>query len=163
MGLAQIAIIRKLKYGGNPGDVERPNASLSIGQRSNRVDISRAASAGEASYLRGGSGVGSNAGNFTPAAMGRKGYADGGEGVVVGERGPEVITPSSPIDVIPNYALGGQAQNITFNINAVDGQSVQNMLMDQQGTIIGVIRNAANSYGEDFLPEVNVGYDLGGG
>jgi hypothetical protein len=36
------------------------------------------------------------------------------------------------------------------------------MLMDQQGTIVGVIRDAANSYGEDFLPDVNIGYDMGG-
>ena len=164
MGMAQIALIKKQTFQGGSGGVEEPRRStIDLGKRSNRVDVSRAASAGEASYLRGGAGVGSNANNFVGASMGRRGYADGGEGVVVGERGPEVIAPSSPIDVIPNYALGGQAQNITFNINAVDGQSVQNMLMDQQGTIIGVIRNAANSYGEDFLPEVNVGYDLGGG
>ena len=62
-------------------------------------------------------GVGSNANNFTPGgAMGRKGYANGADGIVVGERGPEVISPSSPVDITPNFALGGQAQNINFNI-----------------------------------------------
>ena len=164
MGAAQLAMVAKTQFNGGSSEISQPRQStIELGKRSNRVDVSKAASAGEASYLRGAMGMGSNANNFVGASMGRRGYADGGEGVVVGERGPEVIAPSSPIDVIPNYALGGQAQNITFNINAVDGQSVQNMLMDQQGTIIGVIRNAANSYGEDFLPEVNVGYDLGGG
>ena len=87
--------------------------------------------------------------------MGRKGYADGGEGITVGERGPEVITPAKPIDVIPNYALGGQAQNINFNISAVDGASVQNMLNEQQGNIIAMIRQAANDNGEGFLESVD--------
>jgi PAS domain-containing protein len=163
LGAVQIALISKMKYAG--GSTETPaasNTALTIGNRSNRVDISREAGAGEASYLRGGQGVGSNANNFTGMSMGKRGYANGGEGIVVGERGPEVIAPSEPVDIIPNFALGGQGQNITFNINAVDGQSVQNMLMDQQGTIVGVIRDAANSYGEDFLPDVNIGYDMGG-
>jgi hypothetical protein len=162
MGMAQVAIIKKQQFQGSSGEVSAPNTALQLGKRSNRVDISKEAGAGEASYLRGGQGVGSNANNFTGMSMGKKGYANGGEGIVVGERGPEVIAPSEPVDIIPNFALGGQGQNITFNINAVDGQSVQNMLMDQQGTIVGVIRDAANSYGEDFLPDVNIGYDMGG-
>ena len=78
-----------------------------------------------------------------------------GQPVVVGERGPEVITPSAPIDVTPNYALGGQGQNINFNISAVDGASVQNMLNEQQGNIIQMIRNAANDNGEAFLENVD--------
>ena len=163
MTAMQIQAIKKQQFNGGGGDTpSAPSTALSIGKRSNKVDVSREQNAGEASYLRGGRGIGSNAGNFTSAAMGRKGYANGGEGVIVGERGPEVIAPASPVDIIPNFALGGSGQNITFNINAVDGQSVQNMLMDQQGTIVGVIRNAANSYGEDFLPDVNIGYDMGG-
>jgi len=163
MTAMQIQAIKKQQFNGGGGDTpSAPNTALNIGKRSNRVDISREAGAGEASYLRGGQGIGSNANNFTGMSMGKRGYANGGEGIVVGERGPEVIAPSEPVDIIPNFALGGQGQNITFNINAVDGQSVQNMLMDQQGTIVGVIRNAANSYGEDFLPDVNIGYDMGG-
>ena len=90
--------------------------------------------------------------------MGRKGYASGGDGVVVGERGPEVINTQG--DIIPNYELGGNKNmNITFNVNAVDGQSVEALLNNNQGAVVGAIRNAANSYGQDFLPEVNVGYD----
>ena len=162
MGMAQIGIIKKQQFQGSTGDVAAPNTTLSLGARSNRVDVSREAGAGEASYLRGAKGIGSNANDFTGMSMGKRGYANGGEGIIVGERGPEVIAPAEPIDIIPNFALGGSGQNITFNINAVDGQSVQNMLMDQQGTIVGVIRDAANSYGEDFLPDVNIGYDMGG-
>ena len=46
--------------------------------------------------------------------MGRKGYANGADGITVGERGPEVITPSAPIDITPNYALGGKHKTLTL-------------------------------------------------
>ena len=72
-------------------------------------------------------------------------------------------TPSQPIDITPNYALGGQAQNINFNISAVDGASVQNMLNEQQGNIIAMIRQAANDNGEGFLESVDSDVYGGGG
>jgi hypothetical protein len=162
MGAAQLAAISKSQFQGGSGAVEQPRAStITIGgKRSNRVDVSRQASAGETAYLRGGMGIGSNANNFTPgAAMGRKGYANGSDGVTVGERGPEVISPSSPIDIIPNYALGkNNSMNLTFNVSALDGASVQEVLTNNQGAVVAAIRDAANSYGQDFLPDVNVGY-----
>ena len=86
--------------------------------------------------------------------MGRKGYAAGG--MLVGERGPEVVTKE---EIIPNYALGGdKSMNLTFNVSALDGASVQEVLTNNQGAVVGAIRDAANSYGQDFLPDVNVGY-----
>ena len=155
-GMAQVAIIRKQQFSGGGGGGEAPSTALSIGGRSNAVDVGQRASGGELSYLRGNRGVGTNANNFTPGgAMGRKGYANGGDSIVVGERGPEVISPAQPIDITPNYALGGQAQNINFNISAVDGASVQNMLNEQQGNIISMIRQAANDNGEAFLESVD--------
>ena len=87
--------------------------------------------------------------------MGRKGYANGGEGVVVGERGPEVITPTAPIDITPNFALGGGSSNVNFTINAVDAAGVEDVLMNQRGNIIRMIREAANENGEDFLTQVD--------
>jgi hypothetical protein len=73
--------------------------------------------------------------------------------MLVGERGPEVVTKE---EIIPNYALGGGgATSVTFNVNAIDGQSVQNMLFDQQGNIIQMIRDAANDNGETFLETVD--------
>lgn len=159
MGMAQIAIIRKQQFqGGGGGEVPKPSSINVGGQRSNKVDVSRQASSGETAFLRGGMGIGSNANNFTPgAAMGRKGYANGDEGVVVGERGPEVINTRG--DIIPNYELGGSKNmNLTFNVNALDGASVQEVLTNNQGAVVGAIRDAANSYGQDFLPDVNVGY-----
>ena len=157
MGAAQLAMIAKTSYQGGGSSVESPKTALTLGGgRSNAVDVSQRASMGEQSYLRGERGVGTTANNFTPGgAMGRKGYANGGDGITVGERGPEVITPSQPIDITPNYALGGQAQNINFNISAVDGASVQNMLNEQQGNIIAMIRQAANDNGEGFLETVD--------
>ena len=78
------------------------------------------------------------------------------EGIVVGERGPEIVTPN---EVIPNYELGGSKNmNLTFNVSALDGASVQEVLTNNQGAVVGAIRDAANSYGQDFLPDVNVGY-----
>ena len=153
MGAAQLAIIKKTQFNG--GSSEGPavqNTALSIGGRGNQVDVSQGASAGETAYLRGAKGSGTSANNFTPGgAMGRKGYADGG--MLVGERGPEVVTKE---EIIPNYALGkGGTTNVNFTISAVDGQSVQNMLNDQQGNIIQMIRDAANDNGEGFLESVD--------
>jgi hypothetical protein len=152
-----LALIKKMQFtGGGESEGVASNTALNIGgQRNNRVDVAKGASAGETSYLRGDSGVGSNANSFTPGgAMGRKGYADGG--MLVGERGPEVVTKE---EIIPNYALGGnKSMNLTFNVSALDGASVQEVLTNNQGAVVGAIRDAANSYGQDFLPDVNVGY-----
>jgi len=160
MGMAQVAMIKKQQFQGGSSEVSAPQTAINIGgQRSNKVDVSQAASAGETAYLRGGMGIGSNANNFIGAAMGRKGYANGSDGVTVGERGPEVISPSSPIDITPNYALGkNNSMNLTFNVSALDGASVQEVLTNNQGAVVAAIRDAANSYGQDFLPDVNVGY-----
>jgi hypothetical protein len=158
MGMMQVALIQKQQFqGGGGGDQPAvQNTALSIGGRSNAVDVSQRASTGELSYLRGDRGVGTTANNFTPgAAMGRKGYADGGDGITVGERGPEVISPAGAIDITPNYALGSGTTNVNFNISAVDGASVQNMLNEQQGNIIAMIRQAANDNGEGFLETVD--------
>ena len=152
MGAASLALVASTQYNSTSaaGAVAEPT-NLSIGGRGNEVDVAKRAGAGETAYLRGGRGSGSSANNFVPGgANGRKGYADGG--VLVGERGPEVVKA----EVIPNYALGGgNGANVTFNVNAVDGQSVQNMLNDQQGNIIDMIRQAANDNGEGFLESVD--------
>lgn len=157
LGMQQVALIKKTTFqgGGESGAANSPSSISIGGQRNNRVDVSQGATMGEASYLRGDQGVGSNANTFTPGgAMGRKGYADGG--MLVGERGPEVVTKE---EIIPNYALGGnKSMNLTFNVSALDGASVQEVLTNNQGAVVGAIRDAANSYGQDFLPDVNVGY-----
>jgi hypothetical protein len=158
MGAAQLAIIAGTSYqGGGTIDQNAAPASISVGDRSNRVDVSRGGSSGELAYLRGERGIGTNANNFQ--AMGgaaglRKGYANGGE-ILVGEQGPEVIKPLSPMQVVPNDAMGGKPVSAHFTINAIDAQGVEEVLMGQQGNIISMIRSAANDYGEEFLETVN--------
>jgi hypothetical protein len=156
LGAAQIALIAKTKFNGGGAQVgSAPQTALSVGKRNNSVDVSRGASGGELSYLRGGRGTGSGANNYTPGgAMGRKGYAAGGEGILVGERGPEIVTPSQPVDVIPNDRLSGST-NVNFSINAVDAAGVEDLLVNQRGNIIRMIREAANENGEDFLTQVD--------
>ena len=136
----------------------KPPSSINVGKRDNRVDVSKAAKASEIAYLRGQKGTGTNANNFTPggAAGMRRGYAAGGEGILVGERGPEVVKPSAPIDVIPNDALNKTPTNVNFTINAVDSTGVQELLLEQRGNIIGMIREAAHEHGEEFMEPVNV-------
>ena len=75
---------------------------------------------------------------------------------MVGERGPEVITPMTPMQVTPNDKIGGTS-NVNFTINAVDAAGVEEVLMAQRGNIIGMIREAANEHGEEFMETVNTG------
>ena len=146
MGAMQIAAISKMKYagGGSSSAPSMPSTSLSIGSRSNAVDVSNKGTGSELSYLRGSKG----------GAGGYKGYAGGGEGIMVGERGPELITPNKAIDVTPNDKLGGST-NVNFSINAVDAAGVEDLLVNQRGNIIRMIREAANENGEDFLTQVD--------
>ena len=159
LGAAQLAVIAKTSYSGGASSVDKPQVQkVSMGKRDNKVDVSRGASAGELAYLRGQRGYGSGANNFTPTggAYGKKGYFTGGEGILVGEQGPEVIKPTSPkVDVIPNNELNKGQQNINFNINAVDASGVQELLVEQRGNIIEMIREAANDTGEYFLEQVD--------
>jgi hypothetical protein len=164
MGAAQIAIIAGTQYEStySPKSVPTPTA-LSIGKRSDTVDLARGpnANAGaEAGFLRGAQGTGSNASNYRTigSAYGgelMRGY--GNRGFVVGEKGPEVITPETPISVTPaNDVQGSQPLNATFNIQALDSSGVESLLVAQKGNIIKMLREAANASGKSFMEEVNV-------
>jgi hypothetical protein len=157
MGAASLAMIAKTSYQGGASSVDTPKPqALTIGSRNNKVDVGRGATSGELSYLRGGSGVGSNANDFRPSGgmTGKKGYAAGGEGILVGEQGPEIMRPSQKVDIIPNDRLGGST-NVNFSINAVDAAGVEDLLVNQRGNIIRMIREAANDTGERFLETVD--------
>lgn len=163
MGAAQIAIIAGTSYeSASPSAVSSPT-SLSIGKRSDTVDLARGPNAnagGEAGYLRGAQGTGTNATNYrtTGSAYGgelMRGY--GNRGFVVGEKGPEVITPETPISVTPADSVGtSQPVNATFNIHAIDSQGVQDVLVAQKGNIIKMLRDTANASGKSFMEDVNV-------
>lgn len=165
LGLAQVAIISGMQYGGGSGSSKSPEmpTTLSVGKRSDTVDLARgpnASAGGEVGYLRGASGSGSNASNYRTigSAYGgelMRGY--GNRGFVVGEKGPEVITPETPISVTPANDVGGaQPINASFNIHAIDSQGVQDVLVAQKGNIIKMLREAANASGKSFMEDVNV-------
>ena len=104
--------------------------------------------------------MGTNASNFNTigSAYGgelMRGY--GNRGFVVGEKGPEIITPETPINVTPaNDVMPSAPLNATFNIQALDASGVQDILVSQKGNIIKMLRDAANSAGQGFLEDVNV-------
>ena len=167
MTMMQIKAIKSQTFSGEKPDMgaaAAPSTALSIGKRGSSVDLSRGATGGELGYLRGQRGYGTSASDWTPTGGGaglRKGYGVGG--ILVGEQGPEVITPKREgYEVIPNDRLGGEAGNINFTINAVDAAGVEDVLLRQRGHIIGMIRQAANDTGERFLESVDTDV-VGGG
>ena len=158
VGAAQVAIISGLSFAGGGNAAPKPTPQeISIGKRTDKVDVSRGGTGGELSYLRGESGIGSNANNFRPggAAGMKRGYAPGGE-IMIGERGPETITPTElGYQVTPNDKMGGTNLNANITINAIDAAGVEDVLTAQRGTIISMIREAAHEHGEEFIESVN--------
>jgi hypothetical protein len=156
MGAAQLATIAGTSFqgGGSIGSAGGGMPSkISIGQRNNTVDLAKSKSAsGELGYMRGEDGVG-GAGNFRPAFSGYKHRAGGG--YVVGEQGPEVFMPDVPGEIVASGQGTGGMTNVSFNINTVDATGVEELLIGQKGNIIGMIRDAANSYGESFMDGVD--------
>ena len=162
LGAAQLSIIASTKYNG--GGSGAPSASMPTeaqsGKRESKIDLAKGNNAaGEMHYARGGMGKGTGAGDFTSAFTGYKNRAEGGPtGFVVGEQGPELFMPQTPGDIIPAGETEDITQttptNVSFNISAVDAKGVEEMLMDQRGSIIGMIREAANENGQLFLEDV---------
>lgn len=66
----------------------------------------------------------------------------GGQGYLVGERGPEIFRPSTAGTMIPNDQLGGGATNITFNIVANDTKGFDQLLVERRPLITKIIRDA---------------------
>ena len=159
MGAAQLAAISASQYDG--GGESTPNAggatSITLGQRKSAVDLATSQSArGELAYFRGDSGTGGPE-NFTPAFTGYRNRAEGGNtAFMVGEQGPELFVPEVPGRIVPNDDVSsGGPTNVSFNISTVDATGVEDLLVAQRGNIIGMIRQAANSYGQDFVESVD--------
>ncbi|QKN84500.1 pore-forming tail tip protein [Vibrio phage BBMuffin] len=119
-------------------------ASLTLGDRSNQVDVSQSASRGELAYIRNESGTGSMQ-SFTPRANGGIGIP--GNSLVVGEHGPEVITPLEPIQAYSaeeSRAMGGgYTDNRQLVVQAIDTQSI----MDRADDIFDAWDDAAYQRG----------------
>lgn len=155
LGAKQISLIKGTTYdggGGSPSVGGAGSAGVQVGQRSNTVDLAKANNpGGELAYARGDAGAG-NMSDFKPAFTGYKHRAAGG--YVVGEQGPELFVPETPGEIIPSGKQVGGQTNINFSISAVDAAGVEDLLINQRGNIIGMIREAANEHGELFLESV---------
>jgi hypothetical protein len=86
------------------------------------------------------SGIGSFFGGFFADG----GYLGTGQIGLVGENGPELI--SGPANITPMGGMGGGA--VTININAIDTQTGTQFLLDNKGSIEGIIQNAYNRRGK---------------
>lgn len=76
------------------------------------------------------------------------GFANGGliptnSPVLVGERGPELLSGAAGRVVTPNNQLGGN--NITYNINAVDARSFKQLVAQDPGFIYAVTEQGRKS------------------
>ena len=162
MGAASLAQIAGTSFqGGSSAAPAGPGAAISMGERSNTVDLGKGNNAGgELGYMRGESGTGTGATDFkpTPAFTGAKYRASGGEtaGFMVGEQGPEMFIPDRAGRIAPagEVQAGGGSTNVSFNIQAIDASGVEDVLIAQKGQIIRMIREAANEHGEFFLENV---------
>ena len=161
LGAAQLALIAGTSYqgGGSIGGGSGQASSVSVGERKGSVDMARSqGAAGEIAYFRGGQGIGGPE-NFTPAFAGYKNRAEGGNtAFMVGEQGPELFVPNRPGTIVPNDDVrpAGSPINANINISAVDAAGVEDVLMNQRGNIISMIREAANAQGNTFLEDINV-------
>ena len=120
--------------------------SLSLGERSNRVDTSIAATMGESAYIRGDQGMGSIQ-NFTPRASGGKAYA--GTTILAGENGPEPITLGTDAVVTSNSSAKKQGVKpaVNVNINAVDARSFRDLLATDPAFITSLVEATLNERG----------------
>jgi len=157
MGAAQLAVIAGTSYeGGSAGGTNVQPSKVSVGERTNVVDLATARSpAGEVAYSRGEQGTGNGMGSFIPNAFtGRNVGAN--TGVRVGEQGAEIFVPKVPGRIIPadDAARVGSTSNVTFQINAIDAKGVEEVLRAQRSNIINMLRQAANDRGEFFMENV---------
>lgn len=70
-----------------------------------------------------------------------------GQSYIVGERGPEVFTPSTSGGITPNNQMGGDVVNINFNIQANDPRGFDQLLAERRPMIINMIKTAVNDRG----------------
>lgn len=161
MGAAQLAAISSTSYqgGGSSPDTGSAPTTVSLGQRRTSTDLAISqGAAGELAYFRGARGIGGPE-NFQPAASGMKYRANGGNtAFMVGEQGPEMFIPERPGTILPadETAQFGPSINANINISALDADGVEDILMNQRGNIIGMLRDAANANGETFLESVSL-------
>ena len=167
MGAAQLAIIAGTSYqstsSSSSGVSNASPSSLTVGKRGDSIDLARnnPNAGGEIGYLRGAQGYGKNSSDYAligSAYGGRNQRGYGNTGILVGEKGPEILSPDMPMRVDPVETMAQQpaGQPVQFNIQALDAKGVEEILHGQRGNIIGMLREAANANGQRFLEDVNV-------
>lgn len=67
---------------------------------------------------------------------------------IVGERGPELFTPSTSGNITRNDNLGGKDVNVNFTIQANDSQGFDDLLTQRRGMITQFIRDAMAEQGQ---------------
>lgn len=66
----------------------------------------------------------------------------GGTSYIVGERGPELFTPSQTGNITRNDQLGGGSTNVNFTIVANDASSFDDLLIQRRGMITQMVSDA---------------------
>lgn len=122
---------------------------LSMGERQKTVDTSIAANSGELSYIQDARGIGS-ANNFTPRAEG--GDMLPGVGYLLGEHGPEVVTPKVPMraggsDTGSGSNSGGSPTINHWTIQAMDAQSFQEFMHQHAEIVENTVEGSLNTKG----------------
>ena len=71
-----------------------------------------------------------------------------GKPVVVGERGPEMFVPNTSGQITQHArGAGGSPVNVNFSITTLDARGFSDMLVQNRGTISGIINEAVNERG----------------
>ena len=88
-----------------------------------------------------------NSQQFSGRALG--GPVMGNQSYIVGERGPEIFTPSTSGGITRNQDIGGGGgANINFTIQANDAQGFDDLLIQRRGMITQIIRDAMAEQGQ---------------
>ena len=78
------------------------------------------------------------------------GSVTAGQPYIVGEKGPELFSPSSSGMITPNNQMGGQTINVTYSpqVNALDPRTAQSVIAENAPTIVAAVRQAFNQNGQ---------------
>ena len=151
MALAQASSASSMSsIGDSGGDTA---SYLTLGERQKNVDVSMAASGGEAAYMRGDSGIG-NANSFVPRAEGGNMYP--GVAYKMGEHGTEIATPLVPMKATSadDVAAGGSGVSagrpIQLNIQAMDAQSFMDFALANPAAFHKAVESALNEQGQSL-------------
>ena len=83
---------------------------------------------------------------FSGRALG--GPVMGNKSYIVGERGPELFTPSTSGGITRNQDLGGSSPTVNFNITAADAKGFDDLLIQRRGMITQFVRDAMVENGQ---------------